>query len=420
MPEQRRKRTFLVVLLIVIVAIATLLTRCACQNTPAPSDTPPQPAPAGAPQPSAPSTITPGSPEPEEALTPATLTAPERVLAGATFTVSWTGPDNRADYVTVVRKDAPDRDVGLYQETKLGRSLELTAPVEPGPHEIRYVAGRSRTILARAAIDVTPAAATLSAPAEVILGAPFSIAWTGPNNKGDYITVVAKGAPDTEYTSYTDADKPSPQTLTAPTAAGDAELRYITGQKKIVLARRALRVVMPQVSVSGPAEATAGTTIEVAWTGPSNTGDYVTVVAADLPDGKYGNYTLTSTGSPLKLQMPIMDGAAELRYMTGQGAKVLARAPIKVVAAKVTLAAPAEGAADAPVSITWTGPNNTGDYITIVTKDTPDGRYGDYAPTTKGSPLSVKLPKTAGDAEIRYMTGQGGKVLARLAIKVTP
>jgi len=32
----------------------------------------------------------------------------------------------------------------------------------------------------------------------------------------------------------------------------------------------------------------------------------------------------------------------------------------------------------------------------------------------------VTLPKDAGDAEIRYMTGQGNEVLARLAIKVVP
>ena len=72
------------------------------------------------------------------------------------------------------------------------------------------------------------------------------------------------------------------------------------------------------------------------------------------------------------------------------------------------------------MSITWTGPNNPGDYITIVPKGLPDGQYRDYATTSNGSPLTVKAPKDAGDAEIRYMTGQGGKVLARIAIEVNP
>ena len=72
------------------------------------------------------------------------------------------------------------------------------------------------------------------------------------------------------------------------------------------------------------------------------------------------------------------------------------------------------------MSITWTGPNNSGDYITVVAKGTPDGQYGAYTVTSEGSPLKVKAPKEAGDGEIRYMSGQGGKVLARVGIRITP
>jgi len=285
---------------------------------------------------------------------------------------------------------------------------------------VRYITGRSRTILGRAPVEVVTAGATLDAAPEVTLGAPFPVAWTGPNNKGDYVTIVAKDAPDAHYGSYTDADKPSPQSLTAPTLTGDAELRYVAGQGKTVLARRPIRIVMPDVSLSAPSDAIAGSTIQVAWTGPNNAGDYVTVVSVEIPDGQYGNYTVTSGGSPLKVVIPIMAGDAELRYMTGQGNRVLGRRPIKVVAAQVTLSAPPECAAGTPVSITWTGPNNPGDYITVVAQATPDGQYGAYTATANGSPLSVTAPKEAGDGEVRYMTGQGNKVLARIPIKVVP
>jgi Ca-activated chloride channel family protein len=418
MAENRRRNIF-IALVLFIIAIALLLVRCSCEK---PSrGAPPTAATQSRPIDAAASTTgVPAVPEPDEVLTPATLTAPQRVTAGAVFSVAWTGPDNRDDYVTIVRGEARDNNPGNYQLTKQGKPLELTAPIEPGAHELRYVTGRSHTILGRAPVEVVPAGATLDAPAEVVLGAPFSVAWTGPNNKGDYITIVAKDAPDAHYGSYTDADKPSPQTLTAPTLTGDAELRYVTGQGKKVLSRRTIRVVMPSVSVSAPSEAIAGTTVRVTWTGPNNAGDYITVVAIEIPDGQYQNYTVTSNGSPLDLLTPIMAGGAELRYMTGQGNKVLARRPIKIVAAKVNLSAPAEGAAGAAVNITWTGPSNPGDYITVVARSTPDGQYGDYTVTAVGSPLSVKLPKTAGDGEVRYMTGQGNKVLARIPIKVTP
>jgi Ca-activated chloride channel family protein len=188
----------------------------------------------------------------------------------------------------------------------------------------------------------------------------------------------------------------------------------------MVLARRPIRVIAAAVSLSAPDEAIAGTAIQVTWTGPNNAGDYITLVTTGAPDNQYGNYTNTSTGSPLTLLTPIMNGSAELRYVTGQRHRVLARRSINIVAAKVTLAAPPEGQVGSAISITWTGPNNPGDYITVVPKATPDGQYGHYTNTDKGSPLSVNLPKEAGDAEVRYMTGQGNKVLARVAIKVLP
>lgn len=358
------------------------------------------------------------SAEVPEILGDATLKSPERVVAGGKFAVDWTGPNNEGDYITVVRAEAPPAASGDYRGTKQGASLELTAPVEPGPYEVRYVTGRSHTVLARAPIQVVPAGATIDAAAEVALGSAFPVAWTGPNNAGDYVTIVLKGTPDDAYGNYTNTSKGSPLNVTAPTEIGDAELRYVAGQGRKVLARRPIKVVAAEVTLSAPTNAIAGTTIDVVWTGPNNAGDYITVVPGGTPDGQYGQYTNTSQGSPLKLLIPIMEGSAELRYMTGQGNRVLGRRSIAIAAAKITLNAPAECKAGAPVSVSWTGPNNPGDYITIVAKGAPDTQYGDYANTSSGSPLSVKAPKDAGDAEIRYASGQGNKVLARIPIKV--
>ncbi len=414
----RRRNILIALAVLIIVIILLLLTRCPRQTPPAVTPvTPKPPTPTAAAEPSAPANP---APEREEVLTPATVKLPEQVPAGAAFSVAWTGPDNPGDYVTIVRPDAAAAAFTNYRPTSGGTPLELTAPMEPGPYEVRYVTGRSHTVLGKAPVEVMPVGATLQAADEVILGKEFPVTWTGPNNSGDYVTIVPKDAPDEKYGSYTNTAKGSPLTLTAPTEAGDAELRYVSGQGNKVLARRPIRVLMPEVTITAPADAIAGSTIQVAWTGPGNAGDYITVVASDIPDGQYGNYTVTSKGSSLELLTPIMAGGAELRYMTGQGARVLARRPITIVAATITLAAPPECAPESDVSITWTGPNNAGDYITIVTKSTPDGQYGGYTLTTKGSPLTVKAPKEAGDAEVRYMTGQGNKVLARIPIKVVP
>jgi hypothetical protein len=418
MPDNDRRRTIVIALaVIIIIVIILLLIRCPGKAPSVPvrdAGTTPTPSPSGPAAPVA------AAVEPEEVLTAAVLTVSPQVPAGSAFSLAWTGPNNRGDYVIIVPISAPTDAHGNHIETKHGTPLELTAPINPGPHEVRYVTGRSHTILGRAPIEVLPIAATLDAPAEVPLGAPFSLTWSGPNNKGDYITIVTKDAPDERFESYTETVKGSPLSLTAPPTAGDAELRYVTGQDRKVLARRPIKVAAADITMAAPESAVAGTTIEVTWTGPNNKDDYITIVPAELPEGRYGNYTNTSKGSPLSLLTPIMAGSAELRYMTGQGAKVLGRRPIRIAAADITIAASPEAAVGSAIRITWTGPDNPGDYITVVAKTIPDGQYGLYTLTTKGSPLSVNAPKEVGDAEIRYMTGQGNKVLARIPIRVVP
>src|SRR5690606_24996486 len=97
----------------------------------------------------------------------------------------------------------------------------------------------------------------------------------------------------------------------------------------------------------------------------------------------------------------------------------LARADIEIEDAVVILKAAAESVAGTDISVEWTGPNNKGDYITIVAKDTEDGKYAKYTRTSRGTPLKDRTPAEAGDCEIRYMAGQGGKVLARIPLRVT-
>src|SRR5687768_4204615 len=165
--------------------------------------------------------------------------------------------------------------------------------------------------------------ATLQGPASVVAGARFNVALTGPKNPGDYVTLAAAGAPTNAYANYADVKGDAAVELTAPVEAGSYELRYVTVRSKTVLGRAPLTVLEAAASVSGPAQAVLGTTVSVSWTGPNNAGDYVTVVAVGTPDGRYDNYAETSKGSPLELTMPVDAGDAELRYMTGLGAKVL-------------------------------------------------------------------------------------------------
>lgn len=429
MADKSRRNAIIVVLVVVIVVILLLLTRCRKASPPAEKPGP-VPVLSSPPEKSAPAapvghggenvSHAPVPLAPEEVLTPATVKAPERVIAGAVFAIAWTGPDNAGDYVIITKPDAAANVGGHFKPTSGGPTLELTAPIEAGAYEVRYVASRSHTILGRAPVEVVAAGATLDAPASAAAGSTIKVKWTGPDNTGDYITVVGKATPEGQYANYTLTSKGSPLDLLLPVEPVEAELRYMTGQGGKVLARRAISVTGVSATLELPGQAVAGSTVEVTWTGPNYSGDYITVVAKDTPDGQYGNYTDSGKGSPLELLMPILEGEAEVRYVTGQDHKVLARRAVKLTAAAITLNAPGEVAINTDVTVTWTGPHFAGDYITIVPKGAQDAQYQGYAYTDKGSPSVVKAPKEAGECEVRYVSGQGRKVLARTAIQVKP
>lgn len=418
-----RSRRILVIVILLLLALLALLWFGRCSKTSAPVAAKPAAPAATAPAPVATRTETPAPapapPAPDEVLTPATVQVPSRVAAGARFQVQWTGPDNPGDYVTIVRPAEPAARYGSYNETRRGPALELVAPLDAGDWEVRYVAVRSKTILGRAAIVVDPIAATIDAPADVVAGAKFPVTWEGPKNSGDYLTVVPKDVPDGQYRNYADVTKGSPLELTAPMETGDAEVRYMTGGKARVLARRPIVVRPAAVSLEAPAEVVAGAAVSVTWSGPNNRGDYITIVPRTLPDGQYANYADTIKGSPLKVTAPMQRGEYELRYMSGQGAKVLARRPLAIVPAEITITSPGTGAAGTTIAVEWTGPNHAGDYLTLVPKSAKDGVSRASAWTSRGSPAKINVSKeTTGPCEIRYMSGQGNVVLARADIEI--
>ncbi|HET7535465.1 MAG TPA: hypothetical protein VFJ90_03370 [Candidatus Didemnitutus sp.] len=354
-----------------------------------------------------------------ETVSPATIEAPAQVIAGNVISVKWTGPENPKDYLTIVKKDAADGQYGNYMDIQVGNPLKLTAPIDAGEYEIRYMTTKTKSVLGRAPLTVNPATATLEAADEAVQGSKLKITWTGPNNPKDYITVVAAGAADGQYGNYTYTDKGATLEVTLPVTVGEAEIRYMTGQGGKVLARRPVKVTAADVILLADPQIVAGATLQVTWAGPNNASDYITVVPKATPDGQYGNYTYTAKGSPLNLLMPIMEGEAEIRYMTGQGGKVLGRRPIKIIAAKVTLDAPKDVRAGFQITINWTGPNNPSDYITIVKEIIPEGEHAAYVYTAKGSPVTLTAPTWPGDYEVRYMTGQGNKVLKKRSIRIS-
>jgi len=350
----------------------------------------------------------------------AALKAPDSVGAGAGFEVTWTGPDNQNDYITIVEQGAGEGEYLDYEYTRRGSPVEVTAPDAIGSYEVRYVVGQSDRTLASVPIEVTAVSAALEAPDTVGAGAGFEVTWTGPDNQNDYITIVEQGAGEGEYLDYEYTRRGSPVEVTAPDAIGSYEVRYVVGQSDRTLASVPIEVTAVSAALKVLNSPVPGGPVEVDWTGPDNQNDYITIVEQGAEEGAYTDYEYTRRGSPVTIDAPRSLGAFEVRYVVGQSDRTLASTSVTLAAATATVAAPDTVAAGGVVEVEWTGPGNREDFIEIV----PAGAAADVdalseARTSQGSPLQLFAPGSAGTYEVRYRMRDTGEVLASapLAIK---
>lgn len=358
---------------------------------------------------------------PAPKLDPATLSAPATVPAGSKFEATWEGPDNPGDYLTIVAKTAEDGKYGNYAYTRNGSPAELTAPVEPGLCEVRYMASPGGEVLGRVDIEVVPVEATLKAPAEAVAGSSVAVEWTGPANDGDYLTIVPAGAEEGSYKGYAYTRDGSPAKVRALPDPGAAELRYVTGQGAKTLAFVPIQITKAEVAVAPPEAADAGEEIVVAFTGPNNEGDFLTIVLASAEEGASPNYAYTrdAVDGAVSLKAPEEAGDGyEVRYVSGAGSATLARAPIVVRPVTATVSGPEKAVAGSEVEVTWFGPRYPGWYVTIVAASADEGAYGRYFYTADvEGPAKVQAPAEPGPAEIRFMS-QGGRIFAKAPIEI--
>ena len=264
----------------------------------------------------------------------ASVTGPETAIAGETVSVEFNGPAPASgDWITVTKSDDPASKFNSYHYTRSGSPASLRMPFEAGDYELRFVQG-SKKVIARQAITVTAATASLSAKDSAIAGETVNVEFTGPTpGSGDWVTVVAPDAPDNKFMSYHYTKSGSPAAIRMPLDAGEYELRFVQGNKNI-LTRKKIVVTAATATLDGPSSAPAGKSIPISFTAPPyGNGDYITVSKVDAPDNKYEHYAYTKSGSPANLRMPKEPGDYELRFLQGSK-KVIARKPITVTASE--------------------------------------------------------------------------------------
>ncbi len=258
----------------------------------------------------------------------------------------------------------------------------------------------------------------IEAPPTAGVAERFPVAWSGPGDRDDHVTVARSEQPAAAYVSRALLREGNPLKVLAPSDPGEYEIRYILGRGARVLARVPIRIepATAAFEIAGPVVVAAP--IEAKWQGPAREGDFVSVARRDHGPGAYEMQTAVRHGNPAKLRAPSDPGEYEIRYVLGRGARVLARVPITVLPVTATLRPPASAKTGVEFEVAWTGPGYREDYLTVAREGKPPGAYETSRPVRVGNPLRIRAPKEPGSYEVRYILGRGNRLLGKTTIVI--
>lgn len=104
---------------------------------------------------------------------------------------------------------------------------------------------------------------------------------------------------------YVYTKKKSSDYMRVPSISGDYTLRWFNrGDRKTVLAERPITLIAPEIKLTAPDEAIAGTEIELSWTAPKDLESFINIQLSDEKpyySAKYYIYTEKNSSDYLRL-----------------------------------------------------------------------------------------------------------------------
>lgn len=188
---------------------------------------------------------------------------------------------------------------------------------------------------------------------------------------------------------------------------------------------------IPEAALEAPAQAAIASTIEVRWQGPGHARDDVQLFDPRAAEGtgrvlrsQRLNQDRGFDARSARLVMAAEPGRYELRYWHGQLQRVLARQPIELVAAELSLEAPAQVSIGSTIVVRWQGPGAGRDDVQLVAAGA--AAAGEVIRRQRLNQdrgferreASLQAPTEPGSYLLRYFNGENGEVLAERAIEV--
>ncbi len=260
---------------------------------------------------------------------------------------------------------------------------------------------------------VTQGEYAMTAPASIKAGAGLEVKYTAPDIKdARWIGFARPGDRDDAFmfgaSSYVIRNRPL--MLTAPSQAGDYELRFVHQKEKKILASMPITVTPADpASLDAPQMVVGGQTFDVSVTGPDGENNFVAVVnATDNAQARHVWLVENLRKNPVKVRAPSKAGTYELRYVLAGGEKIVAASQTITVSEPTPVVVPAlEAKAGEPFAVALDDAivRANGDYLHIAKADaTADDKTGGDIYVPFSGEAKFKAAPEAGDWELRYVS----------------
>lgn len=265
------------------------------------------------------------------------VSAPEQVVTGADFKVTWTASIHSQDYITIVPAGVDEGTYTRYIRVRDNHEGVLIAPAETGLYEVRYVLQEGSRTLASVPVEVVSAEVGIAGPSIARAETPIRITWSASIHPQDYITIVPAGADEGVYKQYIRVRDKLQGDMKAPKDTGLYEVRYVLQEGSRTLASYPLEVIAADGALDGgaglevPDQADTNAVITVSWTGGSDSKDQrIALARADQADFSWISAHPVGDKKALDVKMPAESGDYEVRFLDVTKREILGRAIVKV------------------------------------------------------------------------------------------
>lgn len=187
-------------------------------------------------------------------------------------------------------------------------------------------------------------------------------------------------------------------------------------------------VKIPTVTLVVPKSVEEGAKFEVGYDITPQKGDRLTIVPKEAKGKDFGNfvYFTPEKQAAVELTALMQEQIAEVQYFHSASNQVIAKAPIQITKALVSLKAAKSVTAGSEIEVIWEGPSHEFDQIVITEVGAPPTANQLRAYTRKSKVkdgkniATVIAPIKLGKAEIRYIAGQDYSILASVPLEIVP